>query len=64
MKVPSNPCRMGDLDCNGIVDGADLGGVLSSWGNCPAPCAADLDGNGVVNGADLGIQLSQWGTGS
>jgi hypothetical protein len=64
MKVPSNPCRAGDLDCNGIVDGADLGGVLAAWGNCSAPCAADLDGNGVVNGADLGIQLSQWGTGS
>jgi len=62
-KAPSNPCRMGDLDCNGIVDGADLGGVLAAWGTCPAPCAADLDGNGVVNGADLGIQLAQWGTG-
>ena len=63
-KVPSNPCRAGDLDCNGIVDGADLGGLLATWGNCSAPCAADLDANGVVNGADLGIQLSQWGTGS
>jgi hypothetical protein len=63
-KVPSNPCRAGDLDCNGIVDGADLGGLLSAWGNCSAPCTADLDANGVVNGADLGIQLAQWGTGS
>jgi hypothetical protein len=54
---------LGDLDCNGVVDGADLGSMLSSWGACAAPCAADLDGNGVVNGADLGIQLAQWGTG-
>jgi hypothetical protein len=61
VKVPSNPCRMGDLDCNGIVDGADLGTMLSNWGN---PGATDLDGNGVTNGADLGIQLAQWGTGA
>jgi hypothetical protein len=57
-KVPSNPCRQGDLNCNGVVDGADLGSMLSNWGN---PGATDLDGNGVTNGADLGIMLAQWG---
>ena len=62
-QVPANPCRMGDLNCDGVVNGADLGTLLSSWGACAAPCASDLDGNGVVNGADLGIQLAQWGTG-
>ena len=61
VKVPGIPCRMGDLDCNGIVDGADLGAMLSNWGN---PGSTDLDGNGVTNGADLGIQLAQWGTGA
>jgi hypothetical protein len=24
-----------DLDANGIVDGADLGLLLSGWGPCP-----------------------------
>jgi hypothetical protein len=57
-KVPSNPCRQGDLNCNGVVDGADLGAMLANWGN---PGATDLDGNGVTNGADLGIMLAQWG---
>jgi hypothetical protein len=57
-KVPSNPCRQGDLNCNGAVDGADLGAMLANWGN---PGATDLDGNGVTNGADLGIMLAQWG---
>ena len=57
-KVPSNPCRQGDLNCNGVVDGADLGGMLANWGN---PGSTDLDNNGVTNGADLGILLAQWG---
>ena len=29
-KVPS--CKMGDIDCSGHVDGADLGLFLSNWG--------------------------------
>jgi hypothetical protein len=52
---PSN----GDLDGNGVVDGADLGTLLSEWGNAGGP--ADLNCDGVVDGADLGIQLSNWG---
>src|SRR5690606_12083227 len=27
------PCLTGDLDCNGIVDGIDLGILLGQWGN-------------------------------
>ena len=61
-KVPSNPCVAADLDCNGQVDGADLGQLLGVWGACSgSPCPADLDGNGVVNGADLGFLLGAWG---
>jgi len=55
---------VGDLVSNGIVDGADLGAVLSYWGprtSDPFSIAADLDGNGVINGADLGLVLSNWG---
>jgi hypothetical protein len=47
-----------DLDGNGLVDGGDLGLLLSGWG---APGAADIDGSGAVDGSDLGIMLSAWG---
>jgi hypothetical protein len=61
-KAPSSACEAADLDCNGIVNGADLGMLLSAWGLCGStPCAADLDSNGVVNGADLGFMLAAWG---
>jgi len=48
-----------DLNGDGVVDGADLGILLNSWGPCVG-CPADLDGNGVVDGADVGILLSEW----
>jgi hypothetical protein len=63
-QVPVNPCKFADLDCNGIVDGADLGILLAHWGLCPDStpgCLADLDLNGVVNGADLGFMMGSWG---
>jgi len=47
-----------DLNGDGIVDGADLGLLLSAWGT--AGPEADLDGSGVVDGADLGLVLSAW----
>ncbi|HMN97603.1 MAG TPA: CARDB domain-containing protein [Phycisphaerales bacterium] len=46
-----------DLNRDGIVDGADLGLLLSSWGDS----LFDLDGDGVVTGSDLGVLLSAWG---
>jgi len=49
----------GDLNGDGIVDGADLGILLSNWGSCQG-CDADLNGDGVVDGADLGLLLSNW----
>ena len=49
----------GDLDGSGVVDGADLGGLLGNWG--PAGGPGDLDGDGVVGGADLGVMLGNWG---
>jgi hypothetical protein len=50
-----------DLDGDGSVTGADLGGLLGAWGACPSPCAADFDGDGSVTGADLGAMLGAWG---
>ncbi|RLS46366.1 MAG: hypothetical protein DWH86_03095 [Planctomycetota bacterium] len=62
--VPAAFCRIGDLDCNGVVDGADLGTMLSAWGPCPGGtpgCAGDLDRDTAVSGSDLGTLLANWG---
>jgi glucose/arabinose dehydrogenase len=54
---------VGDLNGDGVVNGADLGILLGSWGPCPGkgPCVADLDGDGQVAGSDLAIMLGNWG---
>jgi probable HAF family extracellular repeat protein len=49
-----------DLDGDASVHGADLGALLSAWGECAA-CPADLTGDGLVDGADLGVLLAAWG---
>jgi len=48
-----------DLNGDGVVDGADLGILLTAWGSSDE--ASDLNGDGIVDGADLGILLSAWG---
>lgn len=54
-----NRSVFGDLNGDGIVDGADLGIMLGAWGT--GDPLADLDGNGAVDGADLGLLLGAWG---
>ncbi|MCA9284177.1 MAG: VCBS repeat-containing protein [Phycisphaerales bacterium] len=49
---------IGDLDGNGVIDGADLGALLAQWGGSGN---GDLDGSGAVDGADLGALLAAWG---
>ena len=56
--VVGSGCRPGDLNCDGVVNGADLGTLLSQWGSAGS---ADLNGDGVVNGVDLGRLLGAWG---
>ncbi|MCA9286801.1 MAG: S8 family serine peptidase [Phycisphaerales bacterium] len=55
----------GDLNGDGVVDGADLGLMLSLWGACAdcelIQCEGDLNLDCVVDGADLGVLLSNWG---
>ena len=48
----------GDLNGDGLVDGADVGLFLAVWGTSDP--AADLNGNGTVGGDDLGILLANW----
>ncbi|HMN96451.1 MAG TPA: hypothetical protein PKC43_09005 [Phycisphaerales bacterium] len=50
-------CAPADLNCDGMVDGADLGILLGAWGTPDA----DLNGDGQTDGADLGILLGAWG---
>ena len=55
---------VGDLNDDGVVNGADLGLLLGAWGACPGDvpgCLGDLNIDGVVNGADLGLMLGAWG---
>jgi hypothetical protein len=51
--------RIGDLNADGVVDGADLAIVLSNWG--VSICDADLNASGLVDGLDLGALLGSWG---
>jgi hypothetical protein len=50
--------RFGDLNGDGVVNGADLGLLLGAWGSAGP---GDLNGDGTVNGADLGLLLGAWG---
>ncbi len=56
------PPMLGDLNCDGSIDGADLGLLLAAWGECAQcpGCLADLDGNCAVDGGDLGLLLANW----
>jgi hypothetical protein len=53
-----------DVDCDGLVDVADLLAVLGTWGGCPplpAACPADLNGDRTVDVTDLLLLLGSWG---
>jgi formylglycine-generating enzyme required for sulfatase activity len=51
------PC-LGDLNADRVVDGIDLGVLLSQWGGAGS---ADLNADGFVDGVDLGLLLAGWG---
>jgi hypothetical protein len=58
---PGNNCCIGDIYVNHIIDGGDLGILLSEWGVVTATTNSDLNRDGFVNGADLGMLLANWG---
>ena len=55
--APGSGAGPADLNGDGIVDGADLGLLLSSWG---VPGIGDLNANGITDGVDLGLLLANW----
>ena len=57
--VPDECVCPGDLNADGVIDGADLADLLSQWSL--SSVAADLDGDGTVAGGDLAILLARWG---
>ncbi len=56
----AEPACVGDLNDDGLINSADLGLLLGSWGNAGDP-AADLNDDAVVDSADLGLMLGLWG---
>jgi hypothetical protein len=58
---PGNNCCVGDIYVNHIIDGGDLGILLSEWGVVTPTTNSDLNRDGFVNGADLGMLLANWG---
>ncbi|MFO0873700.1 MAG: hypothetical protein U0575_06975 [Phycisphaerales bacterium] len=53
-----DPSPSGDLDCDGVISGADVAILLGAWGGRGG--LSDLDGDGDVDGADLGLLLASW----
>ncbi|MEY4183586.1 MAG: hypothetical protein RLZZ217_2212 [Planctomycetota bacterium] len=52
-----------DVTLDGVVNGVDLAGVLSTWGSDGgSTLRADCNRDGIVDGADLAIVLGGWGT--
>jgi len=58
--IHPDPCT-GDLNDDGIVNGADISIMLGFWGLNGKPVDADINGDGLVDGADLAMLLSSWG---
>jgi hypothetical protein len=52
--------RVSDLNCDTLVNGADLGQLLLQWGTCSG-CTANFNCSGAVDGTDEGILLLAWG---
>ena len=51
---------VGDLNGDGLVNGADMGILFVAWGQASPGNMADIDGNGMVDSADLGQLLIHW----
>ena len=52
---------LADLSGDGVVNGGDLGLLLSAWGTAGPTGAGDVNHDGLIDGADLSMLLSSWG---
>ena len=52
---------VGDVNFDGIVNGADISVLLGFWGLNGKPVAADINQDGQVDGTDLANVLGSWG---
>lgn len=60
--IPCGPSCCGpDFNCDGVVDGYDLGRFLGYWGIGGGYTCADFNNDGIVDGDDLGVLLGAWG---
>lgn len=59
-RCPPLECLPEDFNCDGLVNGSDLGTLLGLWGPCD-DCVADLNCDGLVDHADLELLLRNWG---
>lgn len=57
----SGTAKVGDINLDGTVDGADLAILLGQWSSVGTLLSADLNGDGTVGGVDLGMLLGGWG---
>jgi plastocyanin len=55
-------CAAIDLNCDGVINGADLASILGDWGcvSTGTPCSGDVNDDGVVDGVDLAEILGGW----
>lgn len=62
-RVPAAPAGCGgDINGDGVVNGADLSVLIGSFGAVVAPgTSGDINGDGVVNGADLSVVIGSFG---
>ncbi len=59
----TRPPQVGDVDCTGCVDDADLLAVLFAFGQSGDDLPEDVDSDGVVDDADLLLVLFNFGQG-
>ncbi len=56
LTVTGSACEPCDTNCDGSVNGQDIGNFIAALGGNPngcSPCNSDADGNGSVNGQDI-----------
>lgn len=56
VQIAEPPCVPADLNCDGVVDAADLALLLGGWGTP----SADITDDGTTDSVDLAVLLGAW----